>query len=124
MKQNTALSILTGAAFLVALSLLYVLLAPLGRSMHSPVGWMAFGSIAMLLVVAVFAPMMAHRRRGASAPTPLTPADIRFTIALLVVVCPLVFWAGGAYGSLVILLVPIAFLVRQYIKVAPHDTNL
>ncbi len=124
MKQNTVLSILTGAVFLITLSLLYLLLAPLGRSIHSPVWWMAFGSIAVLLVVGVFAPMLARRLRGASAPTPLTSADIRFTIALIAVVCPLAFWARGAYGSLVILLVPIAFLIRQQIKVAPHDTNL
>ncbi len=124
MKQNTAIAILTGAAFLVAITLLYVLLAPVDRSMLSRMGWMAFGSIAMLLVVAVLAPLIARRLRGTSAPRPLTPADIRFTIAILAILCPLIFWAGSAYGSLLIMLVPISFILRKQNKVTPHDTDL
>ena len=43
-------------------------------------------------------------------------ADTRFAVAVAAVLCPLTFfavWEWGAFGSLLILLVPIAFIFRR-----------
>ena len=45
-----------------------------------------------------------------------TMSDSRFATVLIVVLCPLVFfavWMFSAYGTLVIMLVPIAFMIRD-----------
>jgi hypothetical protein len=45
-----------------------------------------------------------------------TLSDSRFAIALTAILCPVVFfavWMFSAYGTLVIMLVPIAFMIRE-----------
>jgi hypothetical protein len=52
-------------------------------------------------------------------------AEIRFAIAVIAGLCPLAFfavWEWGAFGTLVIMLVPIAFMLR-YPRRSLQNTN-
>ena len=46
-------------------------------------------------------------------------SDTRFATVLTVILCPLAFfavWMFSAYGTLVIMLVPIAFMIRDQLR--------
>jgi hypothetical protein len=48
-----------------------------------------------------------------------TMSDTRFATVLTVILCPLAFfavWMFSAYGTLVIMLVPIAFMIRDQLR--------
>ena len=115
MKQNTVIHILLGVAILPAIACLYLILARPGRPMLSPSGWIWFGSAALALILAAFGPSLLRRMRGLPPPQPLSPSDIRFSMVLVVVLCPLTFfavWTCGPFGSLAIMLAPIALILR------------
>jgi hypothetical protein len=115
MKQNTVIHILLGAAVLPAIASLYLLLARPGQPALSPSHWILFGGVAFTLVLAAFLPSVVRRLRGLP-PQPISAPDVRFSIALAAVVCPLAFfavWTFGPFGSFVIMLVPIAFFLRS-----------
>jgi hypothetical protein len=126
MKQNTVIHLLLGAAVLPAIGLLYLLLAHHGQAGLSPSGWALFAALSLMLILAAFAPSLVRRLRGLPAPQPLSPSDVRFSIALVAVLCPLTFfavWAFGPFGSFVIMLVPIAFIVRQSLLAQMTETR-
>jgi hypothetical protein len=115
MKQSTVIDILLGAAVLPAIALLYFSLAAPGQLGLSSGRWALFAAIALALIVAAFAPSAVRRLRGLSPPQPLSPSHIRFAIAVSAILVPLAFfavWEFGPLGSLVIMLVPIAFMLR------------
>jgi hypothetical protein len=74
-----------------------------------------FAAFAFALTLAAFAPTVLRRVRGLPPPPPLSPSDIRFSIAVALAVSALAFFAvrtQGPFGSFVIMLVPIAFIFR------------
>jgi hypothetical protein len=115
MRQNTVIHILLGVAVLPAIALFYLLLAPPDQSGLSSSQWVLFAGFAIALMLAAFAPSVLRRLRGLPSPQPLSPSDIRFTIAVATILCTLAFFAVlafGPFGSLVIMLVPISFHLR------------
>ena len=53
-------------------------------------------------------------------------ADTRFAIAVIAVLCPVTFfavWEWGAFGTLAIVLVPFAFIIRQHSLQNANDRN-
>jgi hypothetical protein len=115
MKPNTVIHTLLGTAVLTAVVLLYVLLARPSQPALSPQHWLLFGGGSLALVLAAFLPTVVRRLRG-FPPEPVSAADVRFSIALAAAVCPLVFfavWGFGPFGSFLILLVPLASILRS-----------
>jgi hypothetical protein len=124
MKQYPAIHILLGGVFVLAITLFYLLLAPSDRSGLYPWQWVLFAAFTAALMLAVFGPSVMRRRRGLP-PQPLPPSDIRFSLAVAAVLCPLAFFAivvWGPFGSLVIMLAPIAFIFR-YPRRGLRNTN-
>ncbi len=116
MKANTVIHLLLGVAVLTAMGLLYSILIHPGQPGLSPWRWALFAALPLIFILVTFAPSLVRRWRGLPAPQPPTPSDVRFFIALVVVLCPVAFfavWAYGPFGSFVIMLVPIAFILRQ-----------
>jgi hypothetical protein len=112
--QNTILTILLGVAVLLAIGLFY-----LGFSDQSGLSasqWAWFAAFTLTLPLVVFAPIVLGQWRGTPPAPPLSQPDIRFYIAVVAVLCPLAFfavWEWGAYGTFVIMLVPMAFILRS-----------
>ena len=92
MKQNTVIHILLGAAVLTGIALLCLLLAPPDQSGLSPSQWVLFAAIALVLVLAAFAPSLVRRLRGMPQPQPLSASDISFCILVTVAGCALAFF--------------------------------
>jgi hypothetical protein len=116
--QNTVIHGLLGAAVLIAVVLLYLILSPTpnGQLMLSPSGWIVFGGAALALVLAAFLPSLVRRWRGLPPPQVLSPSDIRFCIMVVVVGCALAF--VGALSEmwwlavLPIMLAPLSIVFR------------
>lgn len=112
--MNKPIHILLGVAVALAFPFIYLLLLRPGQPTLSPWQWLLFGGVALALALAAFLPSILRRFHGLP-PHPVSPSDLRFTVALLAVLCPLAFfavWMFGAFGSFVIMLVPIAFMIR------------
>jgi hypothetical protein len=112
--MNKFIHILLGAAVLLAFPLIYLVLLRPGQSTLSPSQWLLFGGATLALALTAFLPSIMRRLRG-SPPQAVVTSDLRFMFALVAVLCPLAFfavWIFGAFGSLVIILVPIAFALR------------
>jgi len=112
--MNKVIHILLGAAVVLAFPLIYLLLLPPGQPTLSPSQWLVFGGVALALVFGAFLPGIVRRVRGLP-PEPVSASDLRFVIAVAAILCPLTFfavWTFGAFGSLVIMLGPIAFAIR------------
>lgn len=90
--QNTVIHGFLGAAVLLALLLLYVLLAYHNQLMLPPAGWILFGGIAVALVSAAFLPSLTRRWRGLPPPQPLSPADIKLAMMVTLAGCALAFF--------------------------------
>lgn len=125
--MNKVIHILFGAAVLLALSLIYFLLLPHGQATLSPSQWLLFGEGALPLVLAAFLPSIVRRFRGLPPPQ-VSPSDLRFTIVLIAILCPLIFLFGtlfGQFGFLLIIVVPIAFAIRaqRRSKTSPKARN-
>ena len=115
LTQYTIIHGLLGLVVLVTIGLFYALLVPHGQSSLSPLTWTVFIAAALALGLVAFAPSLLRRWRGLAPPPPMSAADIKFSIVLVAVLCPIAFWAvwlGGAYGSMAMILVPLAFLFR------------
>ncbi len=112
--QNTIIHILLGVAVLTAFALFYLLLAPPDQSGLSSPQWVLFAAFTLVLVLGAFGRSFLHRLRGLPPPKPLLPAEITYCILVTVIVCPLSILAilvCGPLGSVVIMLVPIAFIL-------------
>ena len=123
--MHKVLHILLLAAVLLVFPLLYLLLLRTGHPILSPSQWLLFAGVALAVALAAFLPGMVGRSRGLS-PQPISPSDIRFSIVVAIVLCPLAFFAVlafGPFGSFVIMLVPIAFIVRSAGRKRPAPNN-
>jgi hypothetical protein len=125
MNYNKLTYVLLGAAALLAFSLLYLVLLRSGHAMLSPSQWLLFGGLALPVVLAAIIPIVIRRvRRSRDLPREhISASDLRFTIALIAVLCPLTFfavWMFPVYGSLLIMLVPIAFIIRGSRRSQPN----
>jgi hypothetical protein len=122
-KQSTVIYTLVGGAVLSAIALFGLLV--FHQSGISPLQWGLFALYALVLMLAAFAPSVVRRWQGLPPPQPLSPADIRFSLAVTAILCPLAFfavWEWGAFGTLVIMLAPIAFMLRSPRR-NPQNTN-
>ena len=141
MNYNKVIYILIGAAALLAFPLIYLILIPRspttlspsvgevllprGQTMLSPSHWLVFGALALLVVLAAVSPIIVHRVRRARGlpPEHVSASDLRFTLILIAVLCPLAFFAVTmfeAYGTLVIMLAPIACMIRFQRRSQPN----
>jgi hypothetical protein len=127
MNYNKVIYFLLGAAVLVAFPLIYLGLLRSGQTMLSPSQWRLFGGLALPVVVfAAILPIIIHRVRRARGlpPEHVSASDLRFTIALIAVLCPLTFfavWIFPVFGSLVIMVVPFAFIIRAQLRRQPNN---
>ena len=114
--QNTIIHGLLGAAVLLAVVLLYMVLAHDGQPNLSPSGWGLLGGAALTLALATFLPSLVRRWRGLPPPPPLSPSDISFAIMVTVVGCALavigVFSEMWWLMALGIWLAPLSFMFR------------
>ena len=125
MNYNKVIYVLLGAAVLLAFPLIYLGLHRSGQAMLSPSQWLLFGGLALPVVLAALLPIIIHRVRRTRGlpPEHLSASDLRFTIALIAVLCPLTFfavWMFPVFGSLVIMVVPIAFVIRAQHRSQPN----
>lgn len=115
--QNTVIHGLLAVAVLLALLLLYLVLAHHGQPALPPSGWILFVGIALVLALAAFLPSLLRRWRGLPPPPPLSPADIRLTIMVTLAGCALAFF--GVFFEMwwlmafAIMLPPLSFLRRS-----------
>ena len=118
MNYNKVIYIIIGAAALLALPLIYLVLSPLGQTTLSPSQWLVFGGLALPVVLAALIPMIVHRVRQARGlpPEHVSAADLRFMIIVIAILCPLAAFAAmtfGAFGALVMMLAPVATIIRS-----------
>lgn len=112
---------LIGTILLLTFSLIHLLMLRPGEPKLSDAEWVWFGGAALALVLAAVLPSVARRLRGLP-PHPVSPSYIKFSVTVAVVLSPLAFFAVrefGPFGSFVIMLVPIAFILRS-----PHRSLL
>ena len=105
--------------------LIYLGLHGRGQPPLSPSQWLLFGGLALPVVLAAILPIIVHRVRRARGlpPQHVSASDLRFIIILSAVLCPLTFFAVtmfGAFGPLVIMLAPIAFIIRSRRRSHPN----
>jgi predicted metal-binding membrane protein len=114
--QNTVIHGLLGATVLLAILLLYLVLAHHGQPVLPPSRWILFGSIALALVLAAFLPSLVRRWRGLP-PQPLPPADISLAVMATLVGCALVlfgvFFEMWWLMAFAIMLPPLSFIWRN-----------
>jgi hypothetical protein len=125
MNYNKVIYVLLGTAVLLAFPLIYLGLHGRGQPPLSPSQWLLFGGLALPVVLVAILPIINHRVRRARGlpPEHVSASDLRFTITLIAVLCPLAFFAVltfGAFGSLVIMLAPIAFIIRSHRRGQPN----
>ena len=115
-KQNTTIHVLLAGVALLAMLLLYWILARDGQPMLTPVGWLVFAGAALILVLATFLPGLVRRMRGLP-PQALSRSEITVCIAITAIGCLLAFvgvffevWWLMALG---IMLPPLAFMPRS-----------
>lgn len=115
--QNTVIHGLLAAAVLLAVLLLYLVLAHHGQAALPPSGWILFGGIALALVLAAFLPSLVRWWRGLPPPPSLSPADIRWAILVTLAGCTLAFF--GVFFEMwwlmafAIMLPPLSFIRRS-----------
>jgi hypothetical protein len=115
--QNTIIHALLGAAVLLAIALLYLLLVHNAQANNlSPVEWTVFGGAALALGLAAFVPSLLRRSRGLPAAPLLSRSDIGFCIMVALVGCVLavvgVFSEMWWLMTLGIMLAPMSFMFR------------
>ena len=125
MNYTKVFYILVGAAVLLAFPLIYLVLLPPGQATLPPSRWLLFGGLALAVVLAAIMPIIIYRVRQTRGlpPEHVSASDLRFTIALMTVLCPLTFfavWMFPVFGSLVIMVVPVAFAIRAQRRRQPH----
>ena len=125
MNYNKVIYMLLGAAVMLAFPLIYLGLLRSGQATLSPSQWLLFGGLALAVVLAAILPIIIYRVRQARGlpPEHVSASDLRFTIALIAVLCPLTFfavWMFPVFGSLVIMLAPIAFIIRSHRRGQPN----
>ena len=125
MNYTKVFYILVGAAVLLAFPLIYLVLLPPGQATLSPSRWLLFGSLSLAVLLAAIMPIIIYRVRQTRGlpPEHVSASDLRFTIALMAVLCPLTFfavWMFGAFGSLLIMVVPFAFMIRAQRRSQPN----
>ncbi len=125
MNSKKVIYFLLSAAALLAFPLIYLLMNGRGQPPLSPSRWLLFGTLAFPVVLAAILPMLIFRVRRARGlpPLQLSASDLRFTILLIAVLCPLTFLVVSlfpGFGSLVILLVPFAFIIRGQLRGQPN----
>jgi predicted metal-binding membrane protein len=122
--QNTVVHGLLGAAVLLAILLLYLVLAHPGQPVLPPSRWILFGGLALALALAAFLPSLVRRWRGLPPPQPLSPADISLVIMVTLAGCALAFF--GVFFEMwwlmafAIMLPPLFFIWRNAPK-QQHD---
>jgi len=126
MNYNKVIYILLGAGVLLAFPLLYLILFPPGQTTPSPSRWLLFGGLALPVALAGILPIIIHRVRRARGlpPEHVSASDLRFTLILMAVLCPLVCFAEftfGAYGSLLMMVIPAAFAIRAQRRGQPNQ---
>jgi hypothetical protein len=112
--MNKLIHIFLVAGVLATLALLYFILAPDGKLTLSLLQWSLLGGLAVALGLGAFLPSLLRRQQGLPQES-LSPSDLRFALAVAAVLCPLAFlavWAFGPFGSFVIMLAPIAFILQ------------
>jgi hypothetical protein len=112
--MNKAFNTFLGAVGLIAFPIVYLLLRP-AEPTRSPAPWFWFGGTSLALALAAFLPLVVRRLR-VLPPHPVQSSDLRYSLGLAAVMMPLTFfavWVLGPLGSLVILLVPIACILRS-----------
>lgn len=122
MNYNKVIHILLGAAVLLAFPLIYLLLLRPGEPTLPPSQWLLLGGGVSALVIGAFLPSIVRRIRGLP-PEPASASDLQFVIAVAAVGCPLAFfavWTFGPFGSFVIMLAPIACLIRYQRRSQPN----
>jgi hypothetical protein len=108
--------VLAGAAALLAIALLFLLLRH-GQQGLSPREWGILGGAALALSAAAFVPSLVGRLRDRPPPRPLSPADRNRLVVVTIIGCALASF--GAYSgiwwlmSLGIMLAPLSFLPRK-----------
>src|ERR1041385_10307 len=110
--MNKALNILVGALITIGVALGFSGLATPTQSSLSILQWSLLA--ALLLLLAIGLPIMRRSIRASQSTPSLT--DLKFALIVAVVLCPAPFfavWTFGAFGSLVICLVPVAFIFRS-----------
>jgi hypothetical protein len=122
--QNIVIYGFPGAAVLLAILLLYLVLAHQGQMTLPPARWILFGGLALALVLASFLPSLVRRWRGLPPSQPLWPTDISLVITVTLAGCALAFlgvffemWWLMAFG---IMLPPLSFIWRNAQK-QMHD---
>jgi hypothetical protein len=114
--QNTVIHGLLGVTVLLAILLLYLVLARHGQPGLPPSRWILFGSIALALVLAAFLPSLVRWWRGLP-PQPLLPADISLAVMATLVGCALVlfgvFFEMWWLMAFAIMLPPLFFICRN-----------
>jgi len=126
MNYNKVIYGLLGAAVMPAFPLIYLVLAPRGHAPLSAAQWLLFGGLALPVVCAATLPIIIQRVRRARGLPPEhgSASDVRFAITLMAVLCPLTFFAVlafGAFGSLLIMAVPFAFMIRAQRRSQPKS---
>ena len=114
--QYTIIHVLLGLTVLLAIALLYMLLAPHSLSGLSPLALAVFLAAALALVLATFGPSLLRHRRSAPPP-PMSPADIRFSILVALGGIAIVV-IGSSFGMswmamLGIMFGPLCFIFRR-----------
>jgi hypothetical protein len=125
MNYNKVIYGFLGAAVLLAFALLYLVLLRSSQAVLSPSRWLLFVGCALPVVAAAILPFVVHRVRRARGlpPEHVSASDLRFTLILSAVLCPLTFFAVtmfGAFGTLAIMLAPIAFIIRSQRRTEPN----
>ena len=126
MNYNKVIYILIGAAVLLAFPLIYlVVMFPRVQTMPSPSQWLLFGALALPVAVVPLLLVIIHRVRRARGLSPehISASDLRFMLLTIAVLCPLAVFAAmmfGAFGSLVIMLAPIACIIRSQLRSQPN----
>ena len=125
MNYKKVIYIFLGAAALLAVPLIYLLLHGRGQPPLSPSRWLFFGSVAFPMALAAILPtiFLGVRRARGLPPQHLSASDLRFTIILISVLCPLTFFAVSmfpAFGFLIIIVAPFAFIIRGQLRGQPN----
>ena len=88
-----------------------------------PLQGLLFGAVALVVLAALMPIIIDRVRRARALPPAQSAAELRFTITLIAIVCPLTFVLGfffPMFGSLAILLVPVAYAIRAHHRGHPN----
>ena len=118
MNYNKVIYVILGVACLVGFALIYVLLIDRGQQTLLPSQWRIFAAFGLPVFLASVLPIVIYRvrRTPGSPPEGQSDSDLRFMLTLIAVLGPLTFlavWMIPVFGSLVIMVVPIAYAIRS-----------